>query len=538
MDYYNLTNPQKSIWLMEEYYKGTNINNICGTLTIKQDVDLDILSKSINIFIKNNNSFSLNLKYENGNVVQYFSNNTNDLVFETVYLKNYDEVRSLAKKTSEYVFDIHAEQLFKFILYKLENGYGGFIILTHHIISDAATFGMIGTEIVDIYKKLLDGENTCEKSFSYKDYIQDEKEYMNSSKFVKDEEYWNNLYSDIPEIAMVPSMLSNNSASFVGKAERKNFLIGKELIDQISDFCKKNKISNFNFFMAILAIYLHKVTSLNDFAIGTPILNRSNFREKHTTGMFINTAALRIDLKKDLDFISFVKQIASSSLSMLRYQKYPYELLLENLRKGGNDLSGLFDFMISYQITKANDKNISIPYEVEWLPTSTIAHSMCVHLHDNNDEGTLNISYDYQIQKYEEKDIQNMHNRILYIISQVLENENILEKDIEIVTEDEKIQILYEFNDTDIPYAFPNSIIEMIEKSSEKFPHHIAIEQDDLSISYEELIFRINKLCNYLLRQGIKENNNIGIFTTRTIDTIVRYTYYFKIKLYICTNRP
>ena len=85
--------------------------------------------------------------------------------------------------------------------------------------------------------------------------------------------------------------------------------------------------------MAIYAIYLGKICDLNDFVIGTPILNRANFKEKHTAGMFINTAPLRIKLNSENSFVDFVKQISSSSLSMLRYQKYPYQMLLENLRK-------------------------------------------------------------------------------------------------------------------------------------------------------------------------------------------------------------
>ena len=31
---FELTSPQKSIWMMEQFYKGTNINNICATLII------------------------------------------------------------------------------------------------------------------------------------------------------------------------------------------------------------------------------------------------------------------------------------------------------------------------------------------------------------------------------------------------------------------------------------------------------------------------------------------------------------------------
>ena len=46
---YNLTIPQKSILLMEQYYSNTNINNICGTASIKESVDFNNLEKAVNI---------------------------------------------------------------------------------------------------------------------------------------------------------------------------------------------------------------------------------------------------------------------------------------------------------------------------------------------------------------------------------------------------------------------------------------------------------------------------------------------------------
>ena len=48
---YNLTNPQKSIWLTEQYYKGSNINNICGSLTIKQPLDFEKFKQAIQLFV-------------------------------------------------------------------------------------------------------------------------------------------------------------------------------------------------------------------------------------------------------------------------------------------------------------------------------------------------------------------------------------------------------------------------------------------------------------------------------------------------------
>ena len=70
---FELTTPQKSIWMMEQFYKGTNINNICATLTINKDVDIEKLNKAINIFVQNNKSFGLNFKLINGELKQYFT---------------------------------------------------------------------------------------------------------------------------------------------------------------------------------------------------------------------------------------------------------------------------------------------------------------------------------------------------------------------------------------------------------------------------------------------------------------------------------
>ena len=49
---YELTTPQKSIWHTENYYSGTNINNVCGVLTINEPVDFDTLNKAIQLFIQ------------------------------------------------------------------------------------------------------------------------------------------------------------------------------------------------------------------------------------------------------------------------------------------------------------------------------------------------------------------------------------------------------------------------------------------------------------------------------------------------------
>ncbi len=518
MTYYDLTNPQKSIWHLEEYYKGTNINNICGTVTIKQNIDLDILNKAINKFIQNNKSFGLNFEKKDGKIVQYFTEQE-DENFERVRLKDYKEVQKLAREISEKAINIYGKRLYNFVLYKLENGHGGFIVITHHIISDAATLALVGTEIPENYIKIIKNEEIPEKDYSYKDYMQAEKMYMNSDKFIKDENYWNTLFSNIPEVASIPSIKSN--INLTGKANRKDFLLEKEVSNKITEFCKKNKISEFNFFMAVYAIYLSKVSNLRDFVIGTPILNRTGFKEKHTAGMFINTVPLRIKINDNIDFVTFVKQIAQSSLSMLRYQKYPYEMLLQNLRKKDSKIPTLFDVMLSFQVTKPHDKKIDMPYDVEWLGTSTISDGISIHLHYANDEDGLEVAYDYQIQKYDQEDIENIHKRILHIINQVLENENILEQNIGIITEEEKNKILYEFNNTFLEYNKDKTLIDYFEEQVKKHPNDVALVFQGEKLTYSKLNESVNSLARHLRNNLITNNSIVGVMLNRSLEMII-----------------
>ena len=60
---YNLTNPQKSIWLTEQFYKNTSINNIVGYLKIEKNVSFDALEKAFNILVARNDSFKLKFTF-------------------------------------------------------------------------------------------------------------------------------------------------------------------------------------------------------------------------------------------------------------------------------------------------------------------------------------------------------------------------------------------------------------------------------------------------------------------------------------------
>lgn len=518
---YNLTNPQKSIWFTEQFYKGTPIENITGCVIVLEKLNLKALQKAINLFVKSNDSFRLKFTVKDDKPLQYLSS-FSEFEIENVMVNTDEDIKDIENKMSNTPFEVLDNLLFSFKTFTFPDGHGGFVITAHHLISDAWTAGLVVNEIMDYYEKIINSQIIDNQNPSYLDYITSEQEYLNSEKFNKDKEFWNEIFKTVPEVATIPSInVENSNSSLSCKAKRKQFVIPKETMNLINEFCKQNKASAFNFFMAVLAIYLSRVSSLDDFTIGTPILNRGNFKEKQTTGMYISTIPFRISINHKIPFAEFLSNISADFSKIFRHQKYPYQYLLEDLRKKDSSIPNLYNILLSYQNVRSNKQTSDINYESSWVGNNFISDDIDIHLYDMNDTGDINIAYDYLISKYSIDDICSIHARFLYIINQVLENNDITLNEIEIVTPDEKKKILYDFNNTSADYPRDKTITQLFEEQVEKTPDNIAVVFEDQKLTYRELNERANSLASYLRSKKIGRNDIVGIMVNRSLEMII-----------------
>lgn len=538
--YYELTAPQKSIWLTEQYYKNTNINNVCGTFYSDEVLDFEILKKALNTFLQSNDSFRIKLHFTEDKVVQYFSDLEN-IDFKIIDIKNKNEQSTLEENMASKVFTMLDSLLFKIVLFRYPDNHGGFIINSHHLISDSWTNGIVANDVALIYSKIKNNESyEKDKSLSYIEYIDSEKKYIESNKFQKDKEYWNNLFSTIPEVATIPS-LKNSIKDDDITANRILLDIGTELFSKLKNYCSENKVSLYNFFMSVFALYLGRVSNLDEFVIGTPILNRTNYKEKETTGMFINTLPLKVTLSHEKTFLDNLKDIAVNSMSLLRHQKYSFQYLIEDLRKKDSNLPKLYNVLYSYQITKMNDNMDSLSHITSWAFNKTISDDLDIHMFEWNDNDSIQIAYDYRTSKYDEQDISDLHARILHVINQILENNNILLKDIEIVTPEEKHQILFDFNNTKSDYPKDKTIVDLFEEQVEKTPDNIAVVFEDQKLTYRELNEKANQLAYVLQKNNVKIGDIIGVFMPKSLDLIISIFSILKcgaVYMPMCTEYP
>ncbi len=506
-EFFKLTTPQKSVFLTEQYYKNTNINNISGYLHICEKVNTEKLEFAINKFIKENEQFRARFFQDENQILnQYYLSYRKEKI-DVVKLKDLAEKEQYEKKYCNKKFDIIAKKLYRFCIYKLENGEGGILFAAHHLICDAWAMSLVINSIINTYS---DEEEINSEKYQYKQYIYDEEEYYKSERYKQDEEYWKSVFAD--NVDFKNKNLQDDDIS----AKRIETTIKKDFLEQLL------KIDNsfFNLYLSALSIYFTKINNLKNIVIGTPLLNRKNLEEKQIVGMFVNTLPLKIDVNRSITFSEFVKNNKKNEMQLFKHHKMPYEKIMKIVKENNPQVNNLFDITVSYQNARDNSQEAKVNYKTEWFFNGYISDALDVHITDLDNTGKLKIIYDYQTSKFDKGEILKIHNRIMGILQQIAENRNILLRDIKIVTKEEFDEIVG-LNNIEVEIPENSSVIDVFQQQVKNTPDKVAISFEGTEITYKDLDIKSNNVANILVKNGVKKSDIVAIFMPKSLEFFI-----------------
>lgn len=519
-NFFNLTCPQKAILSMEQFYPNTSMNTISGKISIHTKVDFSLLTEAIHIFIKNTDNIRYQLHIEN-DVVKQYQKKYQPFSIDHIKLNSENEeaiCEQIAKKT----FSLYDSPLYYFATFEKEDLTGGFFICVHHMIADAWAMSMLISSIISIYSQLIKKEVVIlddNHSFPYTNFIEQETSYLQSSKYKQDEAFWEELFQ---ENIFENSYSGTSMSSFGCEASRIEFKLSKKMTSKIVDFSKQIKISPFTFLLFAMGIYESKIKQTDQVVLSAPILNRSSQKDKHTFGLFVNNMVFKLDMKDSISFLDAITTLNKTQFSYLRHQKYPLQNLITNLKNKFNVKGNIYNTSVSYQNARTNHCQDNVTYDSEWLFSGFSSIPLLFHIYDMDDTSRFSFIYDYQNNVYQPVQIKDIHNRLLHICEQVIENPNILLKDIELATKEERDIILNEFNQTAANYDINKTILDLWEEQVSCHPNKTVIICGDKKVSYQELEELSNQFAAFLQKKyHVQKGRNLSVILERSIDLIV-----------------
>ena len=253
---------QKSMWLTQKMYPESALFNVAGYCEFDGIVDEQKIKKCLTEIMNEQEMLRIIFVEQNNTVYQMKCKQPTGLI-EVIHDKNLDiklfcenEMKKRVSYNQPYCFSIIYTNNKTFIFIKL-----------HHMICDGFSISLF----VDLFKNKMDGINGDDtKKMSYFDYVNNEKEYVNTARFKKDEEFWLSQIGTEKGVGFQSCKATSVSESnFI---ERKSIFIKRALFNTISDEVSKNS-TVFHYIISIIYL-LNYLYDNDDFYLGLPIYNR------------------------------------------------------------------------------------------------------------------------------------------------------------------------------------------------------------------------------------------------------------------------
>ncbi|CCF12997.1 amino acid adenylation domain protein [Brevibacillus laterosporus GI-9] len=537
---YALSNPQKRIWYTEMMHPDTAVNIMAGFIKITgQSSDYSKLCQAINAAIYAHDALRIRLTDEGQAEPRQYLVDYQERQFpvrdhskRVAHAKLEDDVsiiqeceaKSMINKVVEWAenqaktpMELFHSDLYDISLHLIDDEQMWVYCRFHHLIADGVSIDMFCNQFMDNYVHLLAGEAIEPKGQpSYLSYLDSEREYESSVRFQKDKSFWQEAFSSLPDVNGIKQVPTYQSSTL---AKRESVSIPEELQASVHSFCKKYQVSVNALFLAVLSIYVQKVTLSDDSTLGTLYGNRTNRTDANMFGMLVSTQPFRTQVNAQLDFAAYVRHITQKQVSILRHQKYPYNLLMQELRTKHRGMDELFTIVLEYQPMKWGERG-QLTYSMEWLFNGHAGYPLYVHVKENLDSGQIMLTLDYQIEMFDKSEIMRVAEQLLLLLQDGVKEPSKKIGELQLLSEQER-QLLLSFHDTTNAFPLDKTVHQLFEEQVERTPEHIAVIFEKKHLTYREVNEQANRLARRLRKKGVGPDQAVAIITERSPEMLI-----------------
>ncbi|GAA0136027.1 hypothetical protein YSY43_28670 [Paenibacillus sp. YSY-4.3] len=527
---YPLTHNQQHLHHIEALFPGTKTNNITVSGFMSGVVDFRVLEMVIHRLIQQNEA--LRIKFSStGASIQQYVDEYEDTQLELLDFSSADDPQGEFDRFLNSFLDQSVSLtdgfLFKFMMVKIHDEKQGVVFRVHHLIADGYSVSILMNKIWTSYEFAMEqGDeghlHTLMEASSFFECLDKEASYFESKRYLKDKQYWLDRYQDIPEYMDWGSGNFLSSASL--ESERWSHVFSVDLSDRIKDFAKKNQLSINTFFVAISYAAVMKLYRKHDLAFGIPVFNRWGRKEKDSLGMFVSTVPYRIRKSPSLSFTELMKSIGHDLMKVFTHQKYPYDVLLNDLSGSLSGVEGLYQISVNYYNVPLKKIITSLPMNYESYHSGEQLHPLNIIIKELAFEPTITVNFDYKKSVLNKEDVQLLSLVIRQMVDQVLRNPDVSIYELEMVASDHREHILALGNAYTADISHSESCIQdKFTFQAKKTPDQIAIiyGDGDTAVTYRQLDEKINRLAKWLRRNGVGQNSIVALYMNRSIEAVI-----------------
>ena len=352
----------------------------------------------------------------------------------------------------------------------------------------------------------------------YRDYIS----WLQGQDLAEAEGFWR---GELKGFA-APTPLLGSPAH--GKDEDQDYepaeLLGNSpplLTAELRAFASRHGLTLSTIVQGAWAILLSRYSGEEDIVFGSTVSGRPAELAgvELMAGLFINSLPVRAQFSPQDTTLAWLKDFQDKLVELRQYEHTPL-VEVQGWSEVGRDQQ-LFESLLAFE---------NYPVDASaWGRDGTIQISNMRVIGPINyalgvvvvpkDEFTIRVSYDPH--RFDAATVSRMLAHFNTLLEGIVANPDGRLSDLPLLTEAERQQVLYEWNDTQADFPRDKPVHELFEAQAARAPDAVAVVHQDRELSYGELNARANYLARHLRELGVTPDTRVAIGLERSIELVL-----------------
>ncbi|PCK23143.1 non-ribosomal peptide synthetase [Bacillus pumilus] len=520
---------QQRQWFLYQLEPDLPFYNNTISFRMNGPLDLQILQNSLHHMVQRHESLRTSFAMSGDEPVQIIHEHIGIPELEVIDLSDLTSQEEKEQKAAEWAkreagtpFQLENEALFRVKLIRLSTTDHLLLMSIHHIVSDGWSIGIVAKELSEWYTAAIEGRepHLPPLPIQYADYALWQKEHLTGEPLRKQLSYWKEQFATPVQDLVLPYDHPRPAVqSYRGKT--KKYRLSKSLSDQLAILSKKTDSTLYMTLLSAFSTLLHRLSSQDEFVVGSVIAGRNRAEMEHLIGFFVNTLALRIDHGGNPAFTELLERVKETTVGAYAHQDVPFEMVVDELNIVRDaSKQPLFQVMFVLQ---------NLPLEASPMGEATSV----LAIEDNDTAkfdlslfvfegaGGLQLSLEYHADLFADDTMDRFLRYYENLLECICEKPRQPIRQMNFLPEEEKHQLLYEWSGKAVQPAGPLLITERFEAQVRKTPDAVALEFQGEQWTYRALQEKVDRLAAYLQQRGVTPHEPVGLVIDRSPEMIL-----------------
>ena len=440
----------------------------------------------------------------------------------------YEEIKSkfklmdiIREKTSKPLSMLNSNELCTVLVFEAEKKfYITFII--HHCISDAFSLNLYLKTVSKSYNAALNSDYLAlPKRLTYQNFVAyQQKTKINNEKFQNEaKKFWTEHLSICERSVGIPPdrTVNLNFKSITElKSERYLFEISRENSQTLKSIASQSGVTPYSVIISLFSIlvahYAHSEY--------IPIVTVTSGREAlfvDTPGFFVNLLIHAFDLSKNKSFDEFFTENHKNLINGMKYQDFSFseiqKLMPYNASKTvaivfqSDEEPKLLLGNETAELIEPRPSILDLREECRFSPLTAYVQEL---------QKKYVITLEVAKEKYSLGFRKSISENFKYLIKNFCKNPNQKIRDISVVCDDEREQLIRMGQGPKLDFSKKISLVSKFQQMVDQYPENIALNYDQKRLNYKEVDQQSTILAHVLIEAGVTQGNYVGIFLDAT----------------------